>query len=66
MGHRRAGQCKHAEGRQLVVGWVQVAEVWLDRLNRTMERLLSFFVYALVLVVTFEVVVRYFFGAPVI
>lgn len=52
--------------RQLVVKWVQVAEAWLDRLNRTIERGLFFLVYALVLVVTYEVVMRYFFGAPVI
>lgn len=49
-----------------MVGWIRVAEVWLDRINRTIERSLFFLVYALVLVVTFEVVMRYFFGVPVI
>jgi len=49
-----------------VVGWLQAVESWLDRVNRRVETMLFFFVYALVAVVTFEVVMRYFFGLPVI
>jgi len=48
------------------VAWVRVAEAWLESVNRTVERILFFFVFALVLVVTLEVVTRYFFGMPLI
>jgi TRAP-type mannitol/chloroaromatic compound transport system permease small subunit len=38
----------------------------LDRLNRGIEKVLIVFVCALVCVITYEVIVRYFFGRPVI
>jgi TRAP-type C4-dicarboxylate transport system permease small subunit len=36
----------------------------LDRLNRVIEKVLIAFVCALVCVITYEVIVRYFFGRP--
>jgi len=46
--------------------WVKTMATWLDRGNRWLERALLVFVYALVLVVTLEVVMRYIFGTPLI
>jgi len=45
---------------------IRIAGTWLDRLNRAIESLLMIFICALVAIVTFEVIMRYFFGLPVI
>ena len=39
---------------------------WLDRLYRAIESVLVVFICVLVVIVTFEVIMRYFFGLPVI
>jgi len=41
-------------------------EAWLRKFNQRVESLLIYFIYALVGIVTFEVVMRYFFGVPVL
>jgi len=48
------------------VEWVQMAETWLEKINRIAERFMFYFVFALVVVVTLEVAVRELFGVPLL